>query len=422
MRFSEFLCYLHLWGTPFLTVISIVFYINRPTEIVAVIMAVIIMPFFLFKTIRRIWVKELFILYYSRRYDVHTTHDVQDVPMDSTEYKTSVFHQLLSPSIPYVYNARYIGFLSPIHLYKLMPSVIFVFTTLTSKPTIIRGVSVLLGAMVVYIVVHLWLHGILEKHFENPNNIIRYYPLYWHCKHFFKKHNRRKNPDVPQARCVWKKLILNNSSINKIPYMYFDAIFWNFTTYVIIIPVLLCFPFCVTLDDTGRNRTLKHAINSIKTCWNTMYDVLHKYHVIIDTMVLVVVITCTTLYVRWILQTLVYVPVESNTKKTAKRHNSTWSFLYVKTVPRTSQKISFSCALKWSIPIIIAVYIFKIVNRYDSNNWIILIDLVYILAFLYTMYIALQYHISNYNDIYIKIFSYKSEQFEFYKLTDNWKW
>ncbi len=385
MRFRELLCYVYLWCSPIL----ILFSVNKNISII-----VLFLLGFFCKTIRRLFVKELFKVLYMGEYGVSGYKPKPDP-------KGTIYLPL-------------------VNFYKLILSVIFLFTcTPLFKPSIIVNTMLLLGSIAVYMVLHIFLHEILKRRFTSSKNIERYLPLYWHCQQVFGKCSFNKKPYIPKAKCVWVKI-----DSRTVPYMYFDAIFWEFIGLAIIFPCIGWFIFHIHLKEQGRYRLFIHAINSIKEWWDNMYNMIYELHFIVDTIIIFVVIWLYTWYVRRMLQFIISCTSKSKLAESTDNLDNVpeKTRIYIKTTPRTNQQMSFSYALKWSVPIIGGLHILHLLIKNTSNDWIFLINVAYVCIFLYAIYIVLQYHVNEYAHVYIKVFSYKGERFEFYKLTDNWKW
>ena len=349
---------------------------------------------FFIKTIRRIWVKELFKTFYAKRYSIKTGY--RGMPLNRNGENTAPF----------------------VDFYVLLFTLLIAYIII---PHNYSKFAILMLCGVIWFSLNKALYKILKQHFENPKNITRYYPLYWHCHQFFAKHTRDKKPYIPQARCVWKKY-----DKGKIPYMYFDAIFWRFIGLAVIAPCAVRFIFYTPLNEHGKYHIFKQAIIFIKKWWNNLYSTLYELHFIIDISIIILIMWIYTWYICKILQSMISGRNKSNNaqnKVTDNPDNTTENVrIYIKTIPRKNQQISFYYTLKWSIPMIAELYILKLLNENIGNDWITLINVVYTCVSMYILYIALQYYVNEYSDVYIKVFSYKGQQSEFYKLTNNWRW
>lgn len=391
MRFSEVLCYVYIWCLPILILLSR----SLPIKERIAVFVVLVLGLF-YRTNRRILVKELFKFFYAKRYSIEI--GVRGLYLDRNGGRILLLLQLYM----FLFAFVILGIVIP-----------------HNCPEFITFLILLL----ILLVLEALLYTISKRHFENPNNITRYYPLYWHCKYLFMEHNRSKNPYIPQVRFTWRKL-------DAVPYMYFDVIFWSFIFLTVVVPFFICFLFRIYFKESGTPYQFTSVVNLI---------------------IFALVTVCGTWYIRWVLRILgcnqvnkhinkikerysyiqKYLVIfsilsssnkKSLTDKTTKQYDDSREYLYVKTVPKTGGQVPLNYALNWSISITSAVYIFSLINQDRNSNWIFLIDTIYVCACLYVIYIALKYHVNKYADVYIKVLSYKGKQFEFYTLTDNWKW
>ncbi len=347
---------------------------------------------FLIKTVRQIFIKEVFKWYYDHRFSISKVDTLRCCFV-------CLFYQFSLFSLVLVLNKVTLSYLFHISDFNQFSRGNIAFCALLFIEILALNFSIY--------------KFILKKHFES--NVNKYALLYWHCRQIFEKHNVPNNLHISKVRCVWKRI-----NTHKIPWMYFENIYREFVSQTLLLIGII---YTLTQVDSEKYpaKYITDAMRRVVGILKHIYCYFSNYKFIINVLIFMLSIILFAFYLKKVLQWTITDTNKLIVNKIRTPLIKRMSRIYIKTKQKNNTHISYYYALKWSTCIISGIWLLVLLNKFVANsNTAIFINMIYSTIYLIILYFTLHNYVTKYSIVYKKIFICDNKRYEFCISTDNW--